>query len=155
MSEDCLHLDVIVPNRPSSSDLPVLVQIHGGGYTFGNSLTYDGQQFTAAANGSLIWVQIQYRLGPYGFLSSDEIKANGTANAGLLDQREALEWVRRHIGAFGGDPDRVTIWGGSAGGGSVTSQLMLYGGSDPNPPFAAAIAGELLLSSTFGACNPL
>lgn len=68
--------------------------------------------------------------------------ANGTANAGLLDQREALEWVKRHIAAFGGNPDQVTIWGGSAGGSSVTNQLILRGGEDENPPFAAAIAGR-------------
>lgn len=131
-----------MPDIPQSSRLPVVVQIHGGGYTIGNSLTFDGHEFTAAANGSLIYVQIQYRLGPYGFLSSPSIRSNGTANAGLLDQRAALEWVQNHISAFGGDPNKVTIWGGSAGGGSVTNQMILYGANASSPPFSAAIVGR-------------
>ena len=84
-------------------------------------------------------VSIQYRLAALGFLSSTEIKKEGTANAGLLDQRSALEWVKRNIAAFGGDPTQVTIIGGSAGGGSVMNQLIMYGGVE-NPPFRAGIA---------------
>ena len=93
------------------------------------------------SDGNLIWVSLQYRLSAYGFLSSEEIRENGNANTGLLDQRSALEWVQRHISAFGGDPDRVTIWGNSAGGGSVMNQMILYGGVS-NPPFRAVIAGK-------------
>lgn len=89
--------------------------------------------------GNLIYVSIQYRLGIFGFLSGDQVAQNGVLNAGLLDQRAALEWVQRNIGAFGGDPARVTIWGGSAGGGSVTLQLTA-GGAYDQPPFAGAIA---------------
>lgn len=132
-----------MPDQPIFSHLPVVVQIHGGGYNIGSSLTSDGTQFTAVANGSLIYVQIQYRLGLYGFLSSRDIRQDGTANAGLLDQRAALEWVQRHISAFGGDPDKVTIWGGSAGGASVAYQMALHAG-DLAPPFRAAIFGQYL-----------
>ncbi|KAF2187964.1 alpha/beta-hydrolase [Zopfia rhizophila CBS 207.26] len=82
---------------------------------------------------------VVYRLGAYGFLWSDEISEDGASNAALLDQRLALEWVQRHIEAFGGDPEKVTIWGGSAGGGSVTDQMVMYGGVE-KPPFNAAIA---------------
>lgn len=89
----------------------------------------------------MIFVQVQYRLGPLGFLGGEDVKANGTANAGLLDQRVGLEWVRDNIHYFGGDPSRVTINGGSAGGGSVTMQLIL-GGGDDSPPFHAAIPGK-------------
>ncbi|KAF2720716.1 alpha/beta-hydrolase [Polychaeton citri CBS 116435] len=135
--EDCLIADVLVPTNPKSERLPIVVGIHGGGYTQGSS--NDGQLIIAAAKGGLIWVGIQYRLGAYGFLSSAEIKENGVANAGLLDQRLAIEWAQRHAHAFGGDPGKITLWGWSSGGGSVTAQLILYGG-DPNPPFRAAIS---------------
>jgi carboxylesterase type B len=93
------------------------------------------------SNGGLIFVQIQYRLHGFGFLASQEVQQDGTANAGLLDQRAALNWVKRHISAFGGDPDRITIAGGSAGGGSVANQMIMYGG-EKSPPYKAAIAGE-------------
>lgn len=106
----------------------------------GYSSLYMGDYFVSASNGSVIYVQIQYRLGALGFLSSQELKENGTANAGLLDQRLALQWVQKYISFFGGDPTKVTIWGGSAGGSSVVAQLML-GGGEANPPFRAAIAG--------------
>lgn len=87
----------------------------------------------------IIYVSIQYRLAVFGFLSSAEVRENGVANAGLLDQRAALNWVQRNIRAFGGDPSKVTIIGGSAGGGSVMNQMILYGGVS-NPPFRAAIS---------------
>ena len=75
-----------------------------------------------------ISVIIQYRLGAFGFLSSDDIKKNGQLNAGLLDQRFALQWVQDHIEKFGGDPTKVTLAGESAGASSVMLQAMAYGG---------------------------
>ena len=75
-----------------------------------------------------ISVVIQYRLGAFGFLSSEDVKKNGQVNAGLLDQRFALQWVQDHIEKFGGDPKRVTVAGESAGAGSVMLQAMAYGG---------------------------
>ena len=83
---------------------------------------------------------IQYRLGAYGFLGGPEVAENGDSNVGLLDQRAALLWVQRHIRKFGGDPSKVTIIGGSAGGGSVMNQMILYGGV-PTPPFRGVISG--------------
>lgn len=80
-------------------------------------------------------------MGAFGFLSSPEVRENGVANTGLLDQRAAIEWTQRHIAAFGGDPAKITIWGGSAGGGSVMNQLILYGGQNP-APFRGAIPRE-------------
>lgn len=141
-SEDCLHLDVLVPQNPVSKSLPVVVQIHGGGYTVGSSqVSYaDGHNLVSYSKGRILYVQIQYRLGVYGFLGGSDVLQDGDANAGLLDQRLALNWVQSHITAFGGDPTRVTILGASAGGGSVADQLLLHGG-EVNPPFRAAIPG--------------
>lgn len=115
-SEDCLLLDILVPKTPASSYIPVLVQIHGGGYDQGDSQSSPGYMMVDQSMGNLIYVSIQYRLAAFGFLSSPEIRENGAANAGLLDQRAALGWVQRNIRAFGGDPSKVTIIGGSAGG---------------------------------------
>ncbi|KAF2094927.1 carboxylesterase, partial [Rhizodiscina lignyota] len=137
--EDCLLLDVQAPANPKSSKLPVMVQIHGGGYAQGNSEFYPGYALVNASEGNMIYVTMQYRLSAYGFLGGAEVKRHGAANAGLLDQRLALEWIQRHISAFGGDPDQVTIIGGSAGGSSVSLHLTMYGGVQ-NPPFRAAIA---------------
>jgi carboxylesterase type B len=111
-SEDCLLLDVLVPVKPISSHLPVMVQIHGGGYTEGSSYTVaPGDALVNASNGGMIYVQIQYRLGMWGFLGGNEIAENGVRNAGLYDQRAALDWVQRHISEFGGDPAMVAIIG--------------------------------------------
>jgi carboxylesterase type B len=125
--EDCLLLDVYVPEKPQSTALPVLVNIHGGGYTQGSAYGNAWQAMVNASGGSMIYVAAQYRLGAYGFLSSSEVRENGQANAGLLDQRSSLDWVQRNIRAFGGDPSKVTIIGGSAGGGSGESLLLTSG----------------------------
>ena len=139
-SEDCLLLDILVPAQPAQhSRLPTMVQLHGGGYAAGSSETYPGYALVNQSQGNLIYVSIQYRLGAFGFLAGAEIRDNGVANAGLLDQRAALNWVQRNIRSFGGDPTKVTIIGGSAGGGSVLNQMILYGGEN-NPPFRAAIS---------------
>ncbi|KAI5239119.1 hypothetical protein E4T42_08797 [Aureobasidium subglaciale] len=118
-SEDCLHLDILTPSDAQSSDLPVPLNIHGGGYTLGNGANAGGPNFVSRSNGSLIFVSIQYRLGGYGFLSSDPIQEDGSANTRLLDQRTAIGWAQRNICAFGGDLSKTTIWGGSAGGGAI------------------------------------
>lgn len=86
-----------------------------------------------------MFVTIQYRLGGYGFLSPDAIEEESAPDAGLFDVRAAPEWVQRNIRTFGGDPSKITIWGGSAGGGAVANQLIMYG-AQPSPPFRAAIA---------------
>lgn len=78
----------------------------------------------------IIGVSIAYRLSGWGFLDSNEIRAAGVTNIGMYDQRKALYWIQENIAAFGGDPNRVTIWGESAGAGSVGIHLIAYGGRD-------------------------
>ena len=121
-SEDCLYLNIWTTAAGSQDKLPVMVWIHGGGLTLGwsHQKGYDGQ---ALARRGVVLVSINYRLGPYGFLSLPELSAESpqgvSGNYGFLDQIAALKWVQRNIAAFGGNPDRVTIFGESAGGTSV------------------------------------
>lgn len=124
VSEDCLTLNVWTSGK-ETADKPVLVFIHGGGYTTGGSscAIYDG---TAMAQRDVVFVSINYRLGAFGYLSTEELMAenDGAGNFGMLDQIKALEWVRDNIAAFGGDKDNVTIMGQSAGGRSVQGLLL-------------------------------
>jgi para-nitrobenzyl esterase len=125
-SEDCLSLNVWTPSAPNTSDkLPVYVFIHGGGYAAwtGNDKTFDGTSF--AQNG-VVAVTINYRLSTLGFFASQETynQYGTTGNWGTLDQIKALQWVRDNIAAFGGDPDKVTIGGESAGAWSVTALIL-------------------------------
>jgi para-nitrobenzyl esterase len=128
--EDCLVLNVWAPREAlvgGGVPLPVLVWIHGGGFTtgMGHLAWYDGANL---ARRGVVVVTINYRLGPLGFCHLEPFGGErfaGSANLGLLDQAAALRWVGEHIGAFGGDPDRVTIFGESAGGMSVTTHLGL------------------------------
>lgn len=137
-SEDCLTLNVQVPMSVSqNSSLPVLLDIHGGGYLAGSSGD-QGSYMIQRSNGSMIYVSINYRLGLYGFLAGKEVRKDGDLNAGLLDQRAAIEWVYRHISAFGGDPEKIILIGDSAGGGSVSYQLA-FSKNDKRRPFRGAI----------------
>jgi len=123
VSEDSLYLNVWRATRPASAALPVLVYIPGGGFATGSGALplYDGEAL--ASTGEAIVVTINYRLGVLGFLSHPELAAESphgaSGNYGILDQIAALEWVQQNIAAFGGDPDRVTVAGESAGGESV------------------------------------
>ena len=116
-SEDCLYLDVYSPNVTSS--LPVLVYIHGGSYELGTAVLFPSD--ILALHG-VVAVVIQYRLGPFGFLTTGDSAAPG--NFGMLDQIEALKWVKENIENFGGDPSKVTIFGLSAGGTSIALHLL-------------------------------
>ncbi len=120
-SEDCLNLNVWSP-AADGGRRPVLVWIHGGAFVWGSGQTpwYDGTSF--AAQGDVVVVTINYRLGPFGFLHLGGIAGAEYAdsgNCGILDQIAALRWVRENIAAFGGDPERVTVAGQSAGSISV------------------------------------
>ncbi|WP_188488778.1 carboxylesterase/lipase family protein [Williamsia phyllosphaerae] len=123
VSEDCLTLNVVAPEE-RSGPLPVMVFIHGGAYILGSSLVYRGDSLVRA--GGVVYVSINYRLGPLGYLDLSGFSSDTRTfdnNLGLRDQVAALEWVHRNIAAFGGDPDNVTIFGESAGGNAVTTLL--------------------------------
>lgn len=122
-SEDCLYLNVWTAAENPDERLPVMVWIHGGAFNFGSGSQpeYNGKNL---ARKGVVVVTINYRLGPLGFLVhpllSKESAHNASGNYGLLDQIAALKWVQKNIAAFGGNPDRVTIFGQSAGSRSVT-----------------------------------
>jgi len=117
-SEDCLYLNIWTTANSDKEKLPVMVWIHGGGFSAGAPLepTYFGQELTRKG---VIFVSIAYRLGTLGFYAHPDLSAESpnkvSGNYGLLDMIEALKWVRKNISAFGGDPDKVTIFGESAG----------------------------------------
>ncbi|KAH0037396.1 carboxylesterase family protein-like protein, partial [Aureobasidium melanogenum] len=145
-TEDCLFLDVMVPEAifNSNEQHPVLVWIYGGGYTAGSKsgsgdpagLLKRSQMDNSSG---VIYVALNYRLGAMGWLSGPTFQKNGTANAGLWDQRFALEWVQQNIHLFGGNPNNVTVFGESAGGGSIMHQITAFGGLKGPAPFAGAV----------------
>jgi para-nitrobenzyl esterase len=121
-SEDCLYLNVWTAAKTAGERRPVMVWFHGGGFTEGSAsiAVYDGTQL---AKRGVVLVGVNYRLGVLGFLTypalSKESAHGVSGNYGLLDQIAALHWVQKNIAAFGGDPNRVTIFGQSAGAGAV------------------------------------
>jgi para-nitrobenzyl esterase len=127
MSEDCLYLNVWTPANGADDKLPVMVFIHGGAFAQGSGSLplYNG---TALAKRGVVVVTTNYRLGALGFLAhpqlADESSYNISGNYGLLDQLAAMQWVQRNIGAFGGDPSRVTVFGESAGATSILIHLV-------------------------------
>ena len=125
-SEDCLHLNVWAPVQPKDKKLPVLVWIYGGGFSGGSTAQYGKgcERLAAKSDGSVIVASINYRVGIFGFFCHPELDAESpshtSGNYGILDQIAGLQWIQRNIAKFGGDPDRVTIFGESAGGISVS-----------------------------------
>ncbi|MCH7959792.1 MAG: carboxylesterase family protein [Candidatus Hydrogenedentes bacterium] len=125
-SEDCLFLNVWTPANSTDEALPVMFWIHGGAFTRGSgaNAAYDG---TGLARKGVVLVTINYRLGPLGFLAHPDLTAESehgvSGNYAILDMIAALEWVKTNIAAFGGDPDRVTIFGESAGSWAVNTLM--------------------------------
>lgn len=112
----------------NARNLPVLLYIHGGGYGLVNA-NRSLATIIKANNDGFLTVGIQYRLGAFGYLSSSEVNEFGVVNAGIEDQTFALKWVQKHIRKFGGDPDKVTVAGESAGAGSAMLQALGNGGT--------------------------
>ncbi|UZJ57585.1 hypothetical protein CBS101457_006905 [Exobasidium rhododendri] len=138
-SEDCLFLNIYRPDHATAdSKLPVMFWIHGGSWALGASTMsfYNGTALirrSVELNEPIILVSINYRLGALGFLGGSSMlhadnEGTGVLNAGLHDQREALRWVQENIAAFGGDAEKVTIWGESAGANSVAAQMLADAG---------------------------
>ena len=123
-NEDCLTLNVYTPGHQPDAKRPVMVWIHGGSFIGGAGSDYDPSDLVA--DGNVVVVTLNYRLGAFGFLAlpslADE-SGNIPGNYGLADQQAALRWVQQNIANFGGDPNNVTLFGESAGGSSVSDQL--------------------------------
>lgn len=128
MDEDCLTINVWAPERRAGKRLPVMVWIYGGAFAWGTSddAEYHGDRM--AADG-VVFVSFNYRIGVLGFLAHPELSAESadgvSGNYGLMDQIAALNWIRRNIAAFGGDPDNITLMGQSAGAFSVAFHLVM------------------------------
>ena len=148
--EDCLVVNVFTPDDAPAGKLPVMVWIHGGAFAFGSGgeTYYDGNPLVT--EGKVALVSINYRLGALGFMALPELTAEDKAhptsgNYGFEDQQAALGWVKDNIGAFGGDPSKVTLFGESAGGYSICAHLYAKGS-------AGLFAGAIMES---GLCRGL
>ena len=148
-AEDCLFLDIYVPGKavrnPKTTSLPVIHWFYGGGYVLGskNQLQpalpfYDGSGLITQSGNNVIFVASNYRLGAFGFLAGTTMEKNGLSNAGLYDQKAALQWTRDNIALVGGNPDSVTAMGESAGASSILHHLIFEGGKQ-DPVFNRAI----------------
>lgn len=144
--EDCLAVNVWAPPAEPGVGLPVMVWVHGGGFFRGSAREplYDGASF---ARQGLVFVSLQYRLGIGGFLHFGGEDEDAPANRGLLDQIAALQWVRDHIHAWGGDPAQVTVFGQSAGAGALACLLGM--------PASQGLFQRVILQSPSVACQTL
>jgi para-nitrobenzyl esterase len=157
-SEDCLTLNVWAPRERPDGGAPVMLWIHGGANTVGHGGDYDGRYLAAAEN--VVVVTVNYRLGLFGWFAHPAVLDGGdspldaSGNFGLLDLVAALRWVREHIATFGGDPQRVTVFGESAGGRNI---LALLAAPPARGLFHAAISQSGLAAGTSlaAARNPL
>ncbi|KAK0545141.1 hypothetical protein OC846_005785 [Tilletia horrida] len=138
MDEDCLTINVIAPaNMPPNKKLPVMFWHHGGGFTTGASTYHNGSRLVAESvklGAPAIWVNFNYRINAFGFLSSSQVvkavqSGDASLNLGLYDAREALRWVQKNIHKFGGDRNNVMIFGQSAGAYAVGAQLLANRGN--------------------------
>jgi len=155
--EDCLTMSVWRPaGIDETANLPVVFWIFGGGFELGATNMYDGASIVERSvnlSALIIFVEVNYRVGGFGFLPGKELTAEGSTNLGLRDQRLGLHWTADNIKAFGGDPSKVTIWGESAGSISVFDHLIINGGDNTyngNPLFVGGImnSGSVIPADT-------
>ncbi|MEV6072190.1 carboxylesterase family protein [Nocardia sp. NPDC052001] len=148
-SEDCLTIDLYVPEHTDGEILPIMVWLYGGAFVLGSNAQYDSPA-RLVREGRVIVAIPNYRVGPFGFLALPELAAeNGgiTGTWGTLDQQAALRWIRDNASAFGGDPGNVTLFGESAGGMSVCTQLA--------SPTARGLYAKAIVESGSCARSPL
>merc|ERR1712070_1248520 len=155
--EDCLQINV---QRPAGTNkdakLPVLFWIYGGGFEAGWASMFDGSkiiQKSVDLGQPIMYVSVGYRVGGFGFLAGDDLAKEGSTNLGLRDQRLGLQWVQDNIAGFGGGPEKVTIWGESAGAISVMDHTIINGGDNTyngKPLFRGAImnSGSIIPANT-------
>jgi carboxylesterase type B len=161
VSDECLNLNIVRPSQASLKTieggipelLPVAVWLYGGGFGdgFGADLNSNFSwvvQASVAQGMPIMAVTLNYRTGFLGFPGGHEAAAEGITNLGLKDQRHALRWVQENIAAFGGDPDKVTLWGQSAGANSIVYQLNAYGGRNEK-----LFRGAVMVSGSVGIGN--
>lgn len=149
MAEDNLYLNVWTPASSEDEKLPVYVWIFGGAFQYGYTaeMEFDGERL--ARRGAVV-VTVNYRLNSFGFLAHPELTAeapDAPTNFGLLDQRAGIEWVKRNIAAFGGDPENITVGGQSAGGASVMHQLTA---PQNDPLFHKAVVLSGMFKNVYG-----
>ncbi|KAF2667279.1 alpha/beta-hydrolase [Microthyrium microscopicum] len=142
-NEDCLFLDVVIPGKAlkRKAKLPVVNWIYGGAFVGGSKdgPTADGGPIVAESSGNLIWVAGNYRLGGLGFLAGPTVEKEATPNAGLYDQIAVFDWIQSYIHLVGGDPGKVSVWGQSAGAGSILHHLVAFGGKNGKAKFRKAV----------------
>ncbi|KAK8065063.1 hypothetical protein PG997_011810 [Apiospora hydei] len=131
VAEDCLFLNIFAPSHATATTTkrPVLYFIQGGGFQSNSNANFNGSDL--AASGDIVVVQINYRVGPFGFAQSKEVQAGGSLNNGLKDMVQGLQWVKKHIAQFGGDPEQVVAAGDSAGATGVALLLAAFAEKDP------------------------
>lgn len=149
-SEDCLYLNIWAPEKKSSGGYPVALWIHGGAFDhgFSSEMEFDGTQFALR---NTILVSINYRVGIFGFLALEDLRREdpnrSVGNYGILDQIQALRWVRKNIEQFGGDPEKITVFGQSAGAMSVQTLI--------SSQLTRGMIHSAILQSAGGYSNPL
>ena len=149
-SEDCLYLNIWAPEKKSNDGYPVAMWIHGGAFDhgFASEMEFDGMQY---AMRDTVLVSVNYRVGIFGFMALEYLRRedpnHSVGNYGILDQIMALRWIRKNIEKFGGDPDRITVFGQSAGAMSVQTLI--------SSPLTRGMIHSAILQSGGGYGNPL